>query len=109
MRTYIIDQRNATSREGIRTEQFSLQQCIDCHNPAAEDGKVAHHTESQHFCSSCHSYVGVKIDCFSCHTSKPQNTEYRKPLNSSKNDKASTDEQLTLQTLDQMSVKEERQ
>jgi hypothetical protein len=24
------------------------------------------------FCQSCHNYTAVKIDCFECHSNKPQ-------------------------------------
>jgi hypothetical protein len=24
------------------------------------------------FCQSCHTYAAVKLDCFECHTNKPQ-------------------------------------
>lgn len=78
--SYILDQRDETSRKGIRTKQYSLKECIDCHNAPAEDGKVARAEESEHFCSTCHVYAAVQIDCFSCHSDKPQNTQYRHTL-----------------------------
>lgn len=78
--SYILDQRDATLREGIRTKQHSLKECIDCHNAPAEDGKVARAEESEHFCSTCHVYAAVQIDCFSCHSDKPENTQYRHTL-----------------------------
>lgn len=76
----ILHQRNETMRKGIRTKQHSLEECIDCHNAPAEDGKVARAGESEHFCSSCHNFAAVKIDCFSCHSDKPENTQYRHKL-----------------------------
>ncbi len=77
---YIIHQRDDTMREGIRTEQFSLDECIECHNAPSKDGKVASSKSDEHFCSTCHTYAAVKIDCFSCHADKPQNTQYRHSL-----------------------------
>lgn len=78
--SYILDQRDETLRKGIRTKQHSLQECINCHNAPADDGKVARAEESEHFCSTCHVYAAVSIDCFSCHSDKPQNTQYRHSL-----------------------------
>jgi uncharacterized protein YllA (UPF0747 family) len=75
-----MHQRSETMRKGVRTKQHSLKECIDCHNAPAEDGKVARAEESEHFCSSCHTYVAVQIDCFSCHSDKPENTQYRHKL-----------------------------
>ena len=28
--------------------------------------------EYQQFCASCHEYTAVKVDCFQCHASKPE-------------------------------------
>jgi len=81
---YIMHQRDETLRKGIRTTQFSLKECIDCHNAPAEDGKVASAETSEHFCSSCHTYAAVSIDCFSCHNDKPANTQYRHSLSGKK-------------------------
>lgn len=76
---YILHQRDDTMRRGIRTKQHSLKECIDCHNPPGPDGKVVSVDSNEHFCSSCHHYAAVKIDCFSCHTDKPADTDYRSP------------------------------
>jgi hypothetical protein len=81
---YIMHQRDDTMRQGIRTSKHSLKECIDCHNAPADDGKVASIESEEHFCSSCHTYAGVSIDCFSCHNDKPANTQYRHGLSSDK-------------------------
>jgi len=82
---YLLHHREEALREGIRTKQFSLKECIDCHNaPSPKDGKVARIDEKDHFCNTCHSYAAVKIDCFDCHADKPANTDYRHPLSSMK-------------------------
>ncbi|MDP2964201.1 MAG: hypothetical protein Q8N54_15725 [Sulfurimicrobium sp.] len=60
--------RNETMRKGIRTPQFSLQGCIDCH----ADKKTNSVLGKDGFCQSCHSYAAVKLDCFECHASKPK-------------------------------------
>ncbi len=62
-------QRDDTLRSGIRTGQYSLKTCIDCHASKTTNSVAASDTN---FCQSCHSYAAVKIDCFECHTNKPQ-------------------------------------
>ncbi|MEN8107405.1 MAG: hypothetical protein ABFS22_05295 [Pseudomonadota bacterium] len=66
---YILHQRDATVHEGIRTRQHSLVECINCHVSDAADAARA--SSEKHFCSSCHSYASVKIDCFQCHADRP--------------------------------------
>lgn len=76
---YLLHERDETMHEGIRTKQFSLKECIDCHNAPGKDGKVASIEDKNHdhFCSTCHNYAAVRIDCFDCHSDKPANTKYR--------------------------------
>ena len=62
-------QRDDTLRGGIRTGQYSLKACIDCHASKTTNSVAASDTN---FCQSCHTYAAVKIDCFECHTNKPQ-------------------------------------
>jgi len=59
--------RDETVRDGIRTTQHSLANCITCH-AGRKTGRV---TGSDGFCSSCHSYAGVALDCFECHADRP--------------------------------------
>lgn len=61
--------RDETVLEGIRSKSHSLKGCIDCHASEAT-GSVA--TAKDDFCVSCHTYAAVKIDCFECHSTKPQ-------------------------------------
>ena len=61
-------QRNDTMRKGIRTKEFSLQNCIDCHASKKTNSVLG----KEGFCQSCHSYAAVKLDCFECHASKPK-------------------------------------
>jgi len=60
----LLHQRDGTTRQGLRELRFSLKNCVDCH--------ASHETDSvlgkDGFCSSCHSYASVSIDCFECHT-----------------------------------------
>jgi hypothetical protein len=61
--------RDETVKYGIRTKKYSLKECINCH-ASEKTGSVA--TAKDDFCVSCHSYAAVKIDCFDCHSTKPQ-------------------------------------
>lgn len=68
---YILHQRDDTMYDGIRTSRHSLKECINCHVPEAQNGKVVRHDDPEHFCNSCHTYAAVKIDCFQCHADRP--------------------------------------
>jgi hypothetical protein len=74
----LMHQRDETVLLGIRTKKYSLKGCIDCH-ASKKTGSVA--TAKDDFCVSCHSYAAVKIDCFDCHSTKPQNSSAMQPLN----------------------------
>jgi hypothetical protein len=67
---FLLHQRDATVLEGKRDSRYSLVGCMDCHNPAREDGKVVRYPDPQHFCADCHRYASVKIDCFECHADR---------------------------------------
>lgn len=70
--------RDKTVIEGVRTKKHSLKECINCH-ASEKTGSVA--TAKEDFCVSCHSYAAVKIDCFECHSTKPQGSAAMHPLN----------------------------
>ncbi len=57
--------------EGIRHKDESLPGCMSCHVSRLPDGKYPSVTSKKFFCNACHDYVGVRIDCFSCHTNRP--------------------------------------
>ncbi len=63
---YILHQRDQTMHQGIRTTKHSLKNCVDCHADPVTNSVLG----QDGFCSSCHQYASVKIDCFSCHTDK---------------------------------------
>ena len=69
---YSRDQRDATVHEGIRTRQYSLVECINCHVSDAPD--APRYESEKHFCNSCHTYASVSIDCFQCHADRPVKT-----------------------------------
>ena len=81
--TFLMHQRDETMHEGIRTRKHSLEECINCHVPAEDqDGNAMRIDNKDHFCSSCHNYASVKIDCFQCHADRPvQKTSFH-PLTS---------------------------
>lgn len=63
----ILHQRDNTMRKGIRGEAYSLNECISCHVP---ENTNIRYGDDKHFCSSCHNYTAVTIDCFQCHTDR---------------------------------------
>ena len=65
-------QRDETVLEGIRSEQYSLTECLDCHAVTGADAVPVTVSSPQHFCRSCHDYAAVSIDCFQCHASRPE-------------------------------------
>jgi len=68
----LMHQRDDTVHEGIRTKQFSLKGCIECHAVKGEDAKPVAVTDERHFCRTCHDYAAVRVDCFECHSSVPE-------------------------------------
>ena len=64
----LFTQRDRTLREGVRETRFSLKGCVECH--ASE--KTHSVLGQEGFCSSCHVYAAVKMDCFDCHTPQRQ-------------------------------------
>jgi hypothetical protein len=69
--TMLRHQRDATMREGVRSKQFSLSECIACHAVTGPDKKPVSIASPVHFCRACHDYAAVQIDCFQCHASRP--------------------------------------
>lgn len=67
--------RDETMYKGIRTKKHSINACINCHVPESYKGKVLRHTDQEHFCTTCHTYVAAKLDCFECHVDHPVKTE----------------------------------
>ena len=71
----LLDQRDRTLREGIRSTRFSLKNCVECH-ASRKTGSVL---GDEGFCASCHAYASVKIDCFECHTPMRQKRAAARP------------------------------
>lgn len=77
---FLLDHRDKTVVQGIRTKQYSLNGCIDCHITANADGNYARYSDDTHFCAGCHQFAAVNIDCFQCHADRPEEA-IRKALN----------------------------
>ena len=77
---FIMHQRDDTMRKGIRTTKYSLAECINCHVVPEENGSYARYGDDKHFCSTCHTYAAVNIDCFGCHRDTPEATTPGKAL-----------------------------
>mgnify|MGYP003541501420 FL=1 len=71
----LLHQRDRTMRQGLREPRFSLKGCVDCH-ASQKTGSVL---GNEGFCSSCHEYAAVSIDCFECHSPNPQKRASAKP------------------------------
>lgn len=94
---YILHQRDETVHEGIRTRQYSLNECINCHVSDAPDAPRV--SSEEHFCNSCHTYAAVKIDCFQCHADRPVSTKPRHSLTGGSNGKPAGSTTGNLQVL----------
>ena len=67
----LLHQRDLTMRQGIRTKQHSLNQCVECHVQKNNQGDFIPINAPEQFCASCHSFTSVAIDCFDCHATTP--------------------------------------
>ena len=77
---FLLHHREEVVRQGIRTKKFSLVKGIAGHTAPDKSGAVARIGTPEHFCSTCHNFAAVNIDCFECHADKPENTHYRHSL-----------------------------
>jgi len=68
-------QRDDTVIKGVRSEQYSLVECLSCHAVYGPDAIPVTVASPAHFCRSCHDYAAVSIDCFQCHASRPESGE----------------------------------
>lgn len=67
----LLHQRDETMHRGIRTKKHSLNECLACHVVKDENKQPVKAADPRHFCSQCHNYAAVKVDCFQCHASTP--------------------------------------
>lgn len=68
----IKHQRDATVRRGIRGTKYSLTGCIECHASTGADGHPLAVNEEHQFCSACHAFAAVDVNCFDCHAAIPR-------------------------------------
>ena len=68
---FLLQQRDETVLHGNRTGKYSLAGCINCHAQTPENGKIVRAEDPEYFCTNCHQYTAVKIDCFECHSDRP--------------------------------------
>ncbi len=68
----LLHDRNLTMRQGDRDIEFSLKGCVSCHAVKGADGQPVGYDDPKYFCRVCHDYAAVKVDCFMCHNSKPE-------------------------------------
>lgn len=69
---YMKHDRDLTLREGEREDiKASLGECFDCHAVKDEAGEFVTVADETHFCRVCHDFAAVKVDCFMCHRSTP--------------------------------------
>ncbi len=68
---FLKHDRDLKVQDGVTNIKSSLKECVACHVVKDEADMPVSYESPEHFCRSCHEYVAVKIDCFSCHNSKP--------------------------------------
>ncbi len=69
---YLLHKRDKTMRQGVRTADFSLNECVACHAGKDNSGHYVPVTDNGQFCQTCHVRVAEKIDCFQCHRTTPE-------------------------------------
>ncbi len=71
----LMHRRDDTMFNGVRGGKRSLQACLTCHMVKDETtGKPVTIESPKHFCRVCHDFTAVKVDCWSCHKSVPEET-----------------------------------
>ncbi len=63
--------RNLTVHLGERDIEASIKQCVTCHATRGPDAKPLPVNAPGQFCATCHEFAAVKLDCFECHSTKP--------------------------------------
>ncbi len=77
----LMHRRDDTMFKGIRGGKASLSACLTCHMVKDEKtGKPVTVASPKHFCRVCHDFAAVKVDCWSCHKSVPEETDTQAAL-----------------------------
>ena len=74
----IKHQRDETVHNGIRSTKHSLAGCIDCHVSYGSDNQPVPVDAEGQFCSACHDFAAVGLNCFDCHATIPAYTDAEK-------------------------------
>ena len=77
---FLMHQRDETVHSGIRGAKHSLVGCIECHAQTDVQGVAIPVDAKDQFCESCHSFAGVRMDCFECHAAVPGDNPSRSAL-----------------------------
>lgn len=68
----IRHQRDTTVYGGIRSTKHSLSGCVSCHVGYDAAGQPVDIQAQGQFCSACHEYAAVEMNCFDCHATVPK-------------------------------------
>lgn len=71
----ITHQRDATVHQGIRSTTDSLAACVECHVSYDQQQQPVSVYSSGQFCSACHEFTAVDVNCFGCHATVPLSPE----------------------------------
>jgi len=72
--------RDETMFHGVRGGKTALEACLTCHVVKGKDGKPVTVASEKHFCRVCHDYAAVRVDCWACHKSVPEQSERQAAL-----------------------------
>lgn len=75
---FLLQHRDETVENGIRTKKHSFANCIDCHVNYDDNGKAIPINSEGQFCQECHVKTATNITCFSCHASEPRFPKHQK-------------------------------
>ncbi len=67
----LVHRRDDTMYQGIRGGKAAFSACLNCHMVKDDAGKPVTIESPRHFCRVCHDFAAVKVDCWSCHKSVP--------------------------------------
>lgn len=73
--TMMTHDRDLTMYQGVRPAESSLGGCFACHTARDAAGVPVTAEDDRNFCTACHVYVAVRVDCFQCHRSTPEDFE----------------------------------
>ncbi|MFE8035354.1 sulfur reduction protein DsrJ [Thiohalocapsa marina] len=72
----IRHQRDATVHDGIRSTKHSLAGCVSCHAGVDDRQQPIPINADGQFCEACHDYTAVTLNCFDCHATIPEGSDW---------------------------------